>query len=349
MYRPPESEYMVQTDPLVNPKDFKITLLSEKTKAEIYQKHKSDPVNWSIAALAKSYKANPDRIKAVVLLQRQREEFFIKSGLQDNLQEWLNISKRHADLVASPPMQEDGTTPVEKTPLALAAEEFKKSEEEISEILKKIKKHMEAQSDAEQTERDLADLMADFKEMGYDTNFKETSSQERSSFLDNYYPEFLGDDNFEEEKKKLLARIQRETKAKSSKAEEEYESMHNIAIAADSFTTPEHINVMGTISEADSSGKLSRWKFAFRDLSEPIDNRKTYVRSRGGKLRLATPLETMGRSWSQRPKNLDVELYKDKLAKYNDPDQDEAAFVELQQRRLARDKENIAKKAEMKK
>ncbi len=57
----------------------------------------------------------------------------------------------------------------------------------------------------------------------------------------------------------------------------------------------------------------------------------------------------MNRSWTRKPKNLDVEFYKEKYAKYADPDGDDAKFVQLQQARSARDKVYKAKLAEMKK
>ena len=61
---------------------------------------------------------------------------------------------------------------------------------------------------------------------------------------------------------------------------------------------------------------LSRWKYSFRDLAKQpkgeIPN-PTMIRTRTGKWRVANPLEEMNRSWSKKPKYVDLYLAREKM------------------------------------
>lgn len=61
---------------------------------------------------------------------------------------------------------------------------------------------------------------------------------------------------------------------------------------------------------------LSRWKYSFRDLAKPSKGeipKPTMIRTRTGKWRVANPLEEMNRSWSKKPKYVDLYLAREKM------------------------------------
>lgn len=99
--------------------------------------------------------------------------------------------------------------------------------------------------------------------------------------------------------------------------------------------------------EQEKPGTFCRWKFAFRDTSKLHTNTATMIRTRTGKWRVSTPLEEMNRSWLQHADTLEIEMHKNLLAKYEDPDGDEAranAFAGEKRARVAAMKAALAAK-----
>ena len=67
-----EPAYMVREDDKADPAGVKLPYLSEKMRADIFLKYKSNPATWSVNKLAEKYGASLDRIKAVIFLMDKR-------------------------------------------------------------------------------------------------------------------------------------------------------------------------------------------------------------------------------------------------------------------------------------
>ena len=80
-----EPEYGVQDETeRVDPSEVKVPYVTEEMKGEIYGKFKLDPQEKTFTKLANEYKMNVTRVKAIVLLRRNREEMMKKNRV-DNI------------------------------------------------------------------------------------------------------------------------------------------------------------------------------------------------------------------------------------------------------------------------
>lgn len=352
-----ESPYMVDTDVRSVPaSQIRVPYLNEKLKQEMYGKHKQDPEEWTVNALSKQYGASMERTKAVLYLMRRREEFMKEKGVDNIPKEWYELYQKYQDLGddASAPAaiaieedvggeqqseeEGDGESTSErgntKSPLQKLAAEYQMSESKLMEVIEKMKEHIFRQSQVDAYEMQMGINAERLADVGVDTKFREPSSASTTvkSITDDYYPKLFGDDGaFEEARQKLIEEIELETRATIT---EEVDGRPDFLLndeQADNRIPSDAEN------RADVPvNQLSRWKFAFKDLSKP-KKFPTMIRTRRGAWRPATPLEEAARSWLKNPTPLDMEMYRDEINKWRDPDGDEQeaaqlSFVKLKRR-----------------
>jgi hypothetical protein len=167
---------------------------------------------------------------------------------------------------------------------------------------------------------------------------------------DSYFPELFGDEEYEEQKRRLLRRLFTETKAQPLEGVDHFLASYS-ASPSPSLVEGEEKEVGEKEKEREEAllppfrprpGE-SRWKFAFKDLSHEAE-RPTVICTRGGQLRIATPLEEMGRSWRRKPGYLDMVVNKARIARYENFDGDDHLPLELKQRKTER---RVAQKAQV--
>ena len=262
---------MVSTDPTVDPKVIKVPILTDSVRADIFAKFKLDPNNqWTVSKLAQNFNCSADRIKAVIFLMQKREDMQRAAGVLDIPQVWKNVhEKRLSD-------------PVANTPESLAAE-FSMSVEEVGSILARMDAHHRRQQNADEADADRALVMNRYAERGVDVRFRETATAPRRPGLtDNYFPDLFGDDGYESAKNLLLKRVASETMASPVAGMERFlrpEKGGVTDVGPPVAEVATHTTTAAAVSHQSSSS--SRWKFAFRDLSDP--NAKTRIRTRTGR------------------------------------------------------------------
>ncbi len=355
-----EPSYLIDTDVRsVAPSEIKVPFFSEKLKQELYAKYKQDPEQWSVMALSKAYGTSIERTKAVLFLLEKREQFKKERGILDIPDEWFEVQKKFEKYTNAPPApfaseaapqaaanleaaeadsasddssgddQQGGAGASEKkeaatlqNPLQRVASEYGKSEAAIQEILDKVDEHNFRQSQVEAYEEHMEGITEKLAARGVDTTFRETGGSARRSVTDDYYPALFGDDEgFEKARRELIAEIEKETKA---------------TVTEDVDVRPVFLRVTGEDGQATSkyelppdmanhaevpTQQLSRWKFAFKDLSKPKDH-PTMIRTRRGAWRQANPLEEATRSWLPNPGPVDTALYAAQIDQWRDFDGD---------------------------
>jgi len=309
----------------VDPKTVKIPLLLEETKIEMYKKYKHDPINWSIQNLSNHYGTSIERTRAVLFLMQKRDEEIAKITKlpigTEIPKEWLELYQFY-DSTLPPPTNE------------FLSKKFKLDINQIPNILKAMTEHCNKLANVDTNDKFTRGILARLKEDGVDTNFRETVT-ETSAMGKPYFPELFGDDEEELEaaKKRLLKRIEKETKASLKKPLDVDDLLKDSAESSVKESFPYERNI----------DNISRWKFAYLDLSKVIDEKElignsklkgnvnenkklvTIVRTRKGNLRTATPLEEAYRSWAPKGHISEVAMHfsKHKLEKYFDFDKDE--------------------------
>ena len=352
-----EPSYLVDTDVRsVAPSEIKVPYFSEKLKQEMYAKYKQDPEQWNITALSKAYGTSMERTKAVLFLLEKREQLKKERGLLDIPDEWFEIHKKFeeysnaptpsptTEVAAAPVSEEEAGTASEhansegqqgdagestesgttepQSPLQRLASEYGKSDGSIREILDKVDEHRFREAQVEAYEEHMEGITAKLDARGVDTSFRETGGSARKSITDDYYPALFGDDaGFERARRELIEKIEKETKA---------------TVAEDVDPRPAFLRMTGDDGEPTSkydlpsdmpnkagvpTQQLSRWKFAFKDLSKPKDH-PTMIRTRRGAWRQANPLEEATRSWLRNPGKVDMALYAAQIDKWRDFDGD---------------------------
>ena len=302
-----------------------------------------------------------ERTKAVLYLMRRREELMKEKGISDIPKEWYELYQKYRDLgednsasstantdseeqesSGDPEKlenleEEDGKTiPLStKNPIQKLAAEYQLTESKLIEVIEKMEEHTFRQSQVDAYELQMQKNAERLANVGVDINFRETGSATTAakSIKDDYYPELFGDDGaFEEARQKLIEDIERETRATITEEVEEGPTFLHQTQKADNRILSEQENRAGVRTD-----KLSRWKFAFKDLSKP-KSYPTMIRTRRGGWRQATPLEEATRSWLRNPSLLDKEMYRDDLEKWRDPDEDEYEAALISSRKLERRK-----------
>lgn len=222
------------------------------------------------------------------------------------------------------------------------AKEFALTVEQVGEILDRMKVHMHRKENLEASEAHFQQIRANLKNAGVDTSFRETANApKRGSVQEDYYPALFGDDGFETARKELLDRITSETKAEIVDFEESLFGRKGAESGIEEVAPPLKPMEILPNKSGVKTDTLSRWKFAFRDLSWRR-TQPTMVRTRRGDWRQANALEDAMRSWRKHPSRLDLETYRDEVRQYLDPDGDEADAAQIHVTKLAKRKAKLA-------
>lgn len=266
-----------------------IIFIQEIAKREIYKKFKSEPKKWTFNVLAQHYGMSIDRVKAVIFLQDRREELMKSEELPVDgalPPAWVALYEKHL---------EDKT--LSHATLAEAVGGFEGGEQEVARVLPRVVRHMQRQQNVIDNEEHFGAMMERMEEMGIDTTFKETASErivKRGSGIsgnlkDNYFPSLFGDDEgYEVAKVQLLNRLLKETRAIPEK---------DLAHYVDTFQAPPTpstpIDNTQSTTPPVQEFPVSKWKFAFRDLTQLSEKTSTLPTSAD---RLATVVPTMIRT-----------------------------------------------------
>lgn len=204
------------------------------------------------------------------------------------------------------------------TPDALAAE-HKLPVEEVNKIIAKMAEHALRSENLRAGNADVEARMAEFREAGVNTAFRETTDDSDAEFDRKYFPRLFRDDEGEEETRRQRAALLLATRAKNDPSvidimRKRYDNTSSVATAP-----------VGNVAGVPTS-QFMRSKLAFIDTSnETTSSGATLVRTRAGSQRLATPVEEMNRSWGGRkPTYLDFALNEKLVVVHADPDKDEA-------------------------
>jgi len=370
-----------------DPANIKIPYMKDYKRQEMYLMHMQNPEENTIETLSKLYGTSLERTTAIIFLMRKRHEFiaadvekikaFFPSG--DAAPSSSEVQYVTPGLDVPAPLMKlynthlaDGSTPIAdllSVHNAACAEKSEPgltgvSEEQLKDLFAIIKKHGFRRAAQEQQNQMMQEKLDRAQEAGVDVNtFRETARAYRSgkasnasapmskhvtrSFQDLYYPDLLRDGTAKAAEKRLLLRIEKETRAQLEHDVDHYERMYS-----DQAPLPpvlqQHEAPLIPPSSADAP--LSRWKLAFQDLSTNASGSespgqlripgRTIVRTRTGSLRFATPLEESNRSWRVRPTGVDVQLaallphFNQRLvAPYTNVDGDDQLVADMKQRR----------------
>lgn len=319
----------------------KVPYANEKMKVEMYERHKSDPEEWSIRKLCEHYGSSFERTKAIIYLMRHRETVMAENQVLDVSDEWKSIYKRHV---------EGG----EEVSMEDLTKEFSLPEQQIKDILERMKLHTFRIGNVNQYEELMNKKLDLLKKMGVDTRFQETAIFKKKSSkdsdaidLDDYYPELFGDDDDEAYNAavdKLKAAIRESKNSTTANLPEGDGNVPEFIKSPLPEIAAEQVSEAPNTANVKQEG-LSRWKIAFRDLSLDKDH-PTMIRTRSGKWRQATPLEEIKRSWRKHPTELDMRLYEDKIAPFVDPDGDEDSARQLSVAKTERRKQLLEERKE---
>lgn len=241
----------------VDPKTVQIPYLRDKTRMEMYQKHKSDPMTWDVKKLSLHYGTSIDRTNAVLFLMKRREELQAKLGAVDVSPEHKSMYDKHV------------SDPETHTPEKLS-EEFGINVAQVHEILANLKMHFARLNTLQASEDHMTSMMAEYEEDGIDTSFKEIPHEGRLE--KRYTPRFFGDDEEKEAVENLKRLIARDTRAVVEPSVADFMSIADRS----QLVAPEQPNR----AQVKTDG-LSRWKFAYRDSSK-IESQPTMIRTRTG-------------------------------------------------------------------
>lgn len=256
------SEYLVDTESTVDPKEIKVPYMKEKHREEMWQLYKSNPEENTYSVLSQKYGSTLLRTKAILYLMQRREEVMNEIGASEHLTEWGPIWARHKE--------------VPELSAEQLGEEFSKPGAEIGQILKRMEKYTFVTENKNNMQVLIDEEIKELEDSDVDVRFRETDIDSKAvNLVDKYYPELFGDDDLEFAKKRLLRRIAKETKARVIPTVDEFLD-DGVDTAS---TSPQH--------NADAALTCeSRFKIAFRDLSKgnkSFRENPTMIRTRLGK------------------------------------------------------------------
>ena len=80
-------------DGYIEPDEIVVSSLSEDTRKEIFTLHEKEPNRWTALELSKRYAMSVHRVKAIIYLQRRREEVIEKliPSAQSTEERWMEI------------------------------------------------------------------------------------------------------------------------------------------------------------------------------------------------------------------------------------------------------------------
>lgn len=214
----------------------------------------------------------------------------------------------------------------------------------IKDMLDRYEEHLIRSEDQEYYDQYMEQQMDVLREHGVNTSFRELRAGRDLSSITGFTPRLIGDDldEFKLEMQRLKATVLSQTSAVPAKNAED--------VDRELMTYEDKLKFAPDDAENRADVKFDhecRWKFAFKDTSQLRQSQPTMIRTRTGKLRPATPLEELGRSWyGKKPNFMDRKvLYEQKYHKYADPDGDEHILKTFQPNKAARNAA-LAKKIE---
>jgi hypothetical protein len=247
---------MVTTEARLDPAKVFVPVVPESMKADMYQKYKSNPSEWTLSKLSQNFGTSLERTKAILVLMERREEMKIANNVASIPQQWSDIYAKHKE------------APETATADALAAE-YSLEKAEVESILARMKEHSVRQANVDSSEQLMEKKLKVLQEIGVDTKFRETPvAHGRKSLEDNYFPDLFGDDGYEAAKRAVLKRVKAETKAA---VEEDTSAFLSKGKSPDPSQ-----------KVADPNAKIGRWKLAYRDLS--TEKGATTICTRDGRL-----------------------------------------------------------------
>lgn len=287
-----EPKFMVRSDPRPSYENVKVPYLRDHVRQEIYARHVSDPEKWTLAALSQHYHTSLDRTKSVIVLMHRRYEMIRAKGFA------VHIDKQHFTVTVEVPAPwrelyqkhlEDPTKDAEAVLQshneAVQEERLKLriNGEQAKQIIETVKDHERRSKNLDAHNAHMEEVLSLLAQRGVNTNFAETANDVvmkggKKSLKDSYYPSLFGDEDLEAQREKLLKRIANETKARVEFNAEYFEEKF----------APAAGNTLTKGEKKTSPETVSRWKMAFRDLSQ-IDTQagqndvtRTLIRSRRG-------------------------------------------------------------------
>lgn len=206
----------------------------------------------------------------------------------------------------------------------------------IQDMIARYEEHLTRTADQECFDDSMEQQLEVLRGHGVDTTFKELREGRDLNSITGYSPRLIGDDlnEYKKEMQRIKAKILSQTAAVPAKNSDDVDK--------ELLTFDDKLKYAPADVENRAQVKFdhsSRWKFAYKDISElQSKTQPTMIRTRTGKLRPATPLEELGRSWyGKKPSYMDRQLlYNQKFNTYADPDQDETILTTFYQEKKKR-------------
>jgi hypothetical protein len=282
-----EPNYMVKTDEYADPKLVKVPYLRDELRQEIYSRHISNPTEWTVSRLSQHYNASLDRTKAVILLMHKRYEMMRAKGFEVTLKPSTSADSAPSIVVEIPTLwtalyekyKEDPTKEPSKVlseyneSCALESARTSINAEECGKIIDNLKDHYRRLDNMKARAEKMARYLEKLKNKGVNVyNFQETATfvtSGKGNFKENYYPEMISDEGFDEHKERLLKRISAETKA-------------HVEFNLEHYVKKQETQTVSIPTQNANAPKANgRWKLAFKDLSK--DDNSTVIRTRTGR------------------------------------------------------------------
>jgi hypothetical protein len=252
-----------------DPSNVFFTYIDEATRLEMWNKHQSNPEEWTDVKLSQHYSANLARIQSILYLMKCRNETMAKIGVLNRPALWDDIWAKYAE------------NPATKTSEVLASE-FNLTPEEITDILSKMRIHMERVSRQTLFQEQIDLFLEESRAGGYDTSFKEIhDTGPATKYAATYFPKLFGDDDLEYHKQGLLKRVLHSTRAAPSvKVASFFRHAPDTASPSD---TPS-IVAPDASTELAGTQTFTRYKLAYRDssLRAIAAHQPTMIRTRAG-------------------------------------------------------------------
>ena len=186
--------------------DLVFAFLPDSVRQELYQLRKSDPSTWTYPKLAEKFNMTINRAKGIIVMMEMREKKMEELGV-------LNPDPVEAEIY------EKHTRNAAESTVEVLMEEYGKTKEEVEDILRRYEDHNIRMTNLNDYNgmsghslyvcvlifvAMMAEEMEDLQDMGLDTKFVDLqqTKMDSSTFVQNYAPELLGDDDFETAKDK---------------------------------------------------------------------------------------------------------------------------------------------------
>lgn len=258
---------MVEPDDAeMDPIDIKVPYIVDAKRVEIYQKHKEDPVKWSIKNIAQHYSMSIYRSRAIIYLMKEREELMTTNGVLNVPPLWQQLFDIH---------KEDSEIPLETL-----ASEHQLEVSEVTSILETMEDHHYRKTNL-QDYNEYMDWSLDLLNLlDVDTSFTEIGHAKvpgDNRYESSYYPHMFGDDDLVAERDRVRARLLAESQA--------------VAAAEKPVLFNRYQSRVGywkdfKEQEESENDVLTRWKFAFKELKKAghaEDKPPTLIRTRRGR------------------------------------------------------------------